>query len=84
MPVIEPNNLFKSMAAGMIRAAQASASPPSYDDLEKRLWAAAKHDAYVVGRNSDPLVDDDSCILPEGRAYADVIQSVLKGYTREA
>ena len=79
MPVIEPNNLFKSMAAGMIKAAQASASPPSYVDLEKRLWAAAKYDAYIIGKDFGPLFDDDDCIQPEGRTYADTIQSVLKG-----
>jgi len=68
------------MAANMVRAALTSASPPSYEVLKKRLWAAAHHDAYILRHESDSLFDDDGYIHPEGQAFADVIQAVLKDY----
>ncbi len=83
MSVIYPSTLFMRMSADIVKSALASASPPSFETLEQRLWAAAEHDAFILGGGVDSLLDASGNIRPEGREFADTIQAVLRDYQRE-
>jgi len=80
MKKLTPSDLFYNFIEDSINTALAHHSPPPFEILEGRLWSAAEHDAFIVGRESRPLRDRDGQIRAEAIRYVDLIKAAIMRY----
>lgn len=80
--ILAPGQIYKNYVHDTIRFELAKPNhrrcPP--DVLERRLWDVASFDSYIVGQNSEPLLDDLWVPRDRARGYALIIDAALEEY----
>jgi hypothetical protein len=52
------------------------------DVLERRLWDTASFDSFIVGRNSNPLLDELGFASDDALEYDAIIRAAKQEYSR--
>ena len=82
MTMVTPSQTFKVYVKDMLRVELTRPGRTNVQAMERRLWDAAAFDSYIVGRNSEPLLDDLGLPREEAREYAAIIKAAKQEYVQ--
>jgi len=80
--IITPSEIFANFVRDMLKIETARPRPIPMDVLERRLWDAASFDSYIVGRNSNPLLDELGLANENALEYDAIIREAKQEFAR--
>jgi len=80
--IITPSEIFANFVRDMLKIETARPRPIPMDVLERRLWDAASFDSYIVGQNSNPLLDELGLANENALEYDAVIRTAKQEYAK--
>lgn len=77
---IMPSEIFTNFVRDMLKIETARPQSIPMEVLERRLWDAASFDSYIVGRNSNPLLDELGFANEYALEYEAIIRAAKQEY----
>jgi hypothetical protein len=82
MTVLTPSEIFIIYVKDLLQVELIRPGRTHLDALERRLWDAAQFDSYIIGRNSNPLLDELGLARDEALEYDQIIEAAKAEYVK--
>ena len=79
---LAPSEIFIIYVRDMLKVESTRPRRISLEALERRLWDAAQFDSYIIGRNSNPLLDELGLARDEALEYDQIIEAAKAEYVK--
>ena len=79
---LAPSEIFIIYVRDMLKVELTRPRRISLEALERRLWDAAQFDSYIIGRNSEPLIDELGLATDKALEYDRIIEAAKVEYSR--